>query len=469
MEERLAGHRQPALLYTQGAGMAVAVGAERIAHDGMGSAVGRYPATGAGARQQYDAWGNFLGGTGPSFSQPSLGYTGHAWDADSGLHYAQQRWLDTPTGRFLSEDPVGAHAYLTTPNEMSAWLYVAGNPLKYADPDGQELTWAGAKQGASNIARSSANAFLAFGEMANRALTLGYNDKAGYYVDENGTLLSRSSQYYKERGHQAFENKQRALEILSKGPNYTGAVFVASSFEGAVEGIGGTITKAAQNCYHAHISRGADDEGTRECVEALPGAVGGTVAAWEIATGAGVLIDNFSSGIPSTPLLSGSLDGHEVGRPLGGVGSGASDLADASKPMLMGAKGKSASKGKRRVVYRQLSQSDRAAYDAGDGLSPKGDGGSIADHVAGGGNETEFISASMTEDATRRYGSGNGLVEIDVDLAMEAGAGFVDHDNVVQAVRRVGDSKAVVDATCAQEVLFRGKVPRKAIKLIKRR
>ncbi|RKH35800.1 RHS repeat-associated core domain-containing protein, partial [Corallococcus sicarius] len=135
VEERLAG--QPALLYTQGGGMTVAVGAERIAHDGMGSAVGRYPATGAGTRQQYDAWGAHRNGTAPTSAQASLGYTGHAYDAESGLTYAQQRWLDTGTGRFLSEDPVGAGAYLGAPQGLNPWLYANGNPTRYTDPDGR--------------------------------------------------------------------------------------------------------------------------------------------------------------------------------------------------------------------------------------------------------------------------------------------------------------------------------------------
>ncbi|RKH24198.1 RHS repeat-associated core domain-containing protein, partial [Corallococcus sicarius] len=135
VEERLAG--QPALLPTQGGRMTVAVGAERLAHDGMGSAVGRSPATGAGARQQYDAWGAHRNGTAPTSAQASLGYTGHAYDAESGLTYAQQRWLDTGTGRFLSEDPVEAGAYLEKPQGLNPWLYANGNPTRYTDPDGR--------------------------------------------------------------------------------------------------------------------------------------------------------------------------------------------------------------------------------------------------------------------------------------------------------------------------------------------
>ncbi|WP_275902338.1 RHS repeat-associated core domain-containing protein, partial [Myxococcus vastator] len=53
-----------------------------------------------------------------------------------GLTYAQQRWYDATTGRFLSEDPVGAEAYLGMPTSMQPWVYANGNPLKFTDPNG---------------------------------------------------------------------------------------------------------------------------------------------------------------------------------------------------------------------------------------------------------------------------------------------------------------------------------------------
>jgi RHS repeat-associated protein len=53
-----------------------------------------------------------------------------------GLSYAQQRWYEPTTGRFLSEDPIGAEAYLMTPTELGPWLYARGNPLQFRDPIG---------------------------------------------------------------------------------------------------------------------------------------------------------------------------------------------------------------------------------------------------------------------------------------------------------------------------------------------
>lgn len=42
----------------------------------------------------------------PAIGEATLAYAGQHWDADLGLSYAQQRWYEPGSGRFLSEDPV---------------------------------------------------------------------------------------------------------------------------------------------------------------------------------------------------------------------------------------------------------------------------------------------------------------------------------------------------------------------------
>ncbi|MBJ6764140.1 hypothetical protein JGU66_25480 [Myxococcaceae bacterium JPH2] len=135
LEERLPG--PSALVYTRAIGLVLGVGAERVLHDALGSAAGRVNGGGNLTASRYDAWGGYRSDTAPTSTQASLGYTGHAWDADVGLTYAQQRWYNSTTGRFLSEDPVGAGSYLGIPTGIQTWLYANGNPLRYTDPDGQ--------------------------------------------------------------------------------------------------------------------------------------------------------------------------------------------------------------------------------------------------------------------------------------------------------------------------------------------
>lgn len=117
-------------------------------------------------------------------------------------------------------------------------------------------------------------------------------------------------------------------------------------------------------------------------------------------------------------------------------------------------------------VYRELSYEDRLAFNSGEGLAPKTSGGSIADQVAG--KPTQYISAGETEEAVAKYSSGNGLVRIDVNRAVEAGSGFVPHRNVLEAVRRAfgRGNIAFENAASAREVLFRNGISNIAMELV---
>jgi RHS repeat-associated protein len=133
VEERLPDSQR---LMLERAGSSVsAIGNARILHDGLDSAVGRVRAAGSPTLYTFDAWGNYRNGTGPDSSQPSIGYTGHAWDGEAGIVYAQQRWLNPSMGLFLSEDPVFGE--LKNPLSLHAWIYAWVNPLRYVDPTGE--------------------------------------------------------------------------------------------------------------------------------------------------------------------------------------------------------------------------------------------------------------------------------------------------------------------------------------------
>jgi RHS repeat-associated protein len=58
--------------------------------------------------------------------------THHERDAESGLDYRGARFYDAEVGRFLSLDPLAAE-YVS----WSAYNYVAGNPIRYLDPNGK--------------------------------------------------------------------------------------------------------------------------------------------------------------------------------------------------------------------------------------------------------------------------------------------------------------------------------------------
>ncbi len=123
---------------------------------------------------------------------------------------------------------------------------------------------------------------------------------------------------------------------------------------------------------------------------------------------------------------------------------------------------------KARKIFRELSFDDRLKFDAGERIAPKGDGGSIADHVAG--KDTKFISASEVESGTARFSSGNGLLEIDVDKLEATGSSIVDHNNVLQAVKRSKNKTRARDfknAKSAKEIIIKGGIDPSAGRIIK--
>jgi RHS repeat-associated protein len=108
-------------------------------------------------------------------------------------------------------------------------------------------------------------------------------------------------------------------------------------------------------------------------------------------------------------------------------------------------------------VFRSLSFDDREALARGEGITPRGTNGTIADQVKG--RDTRYTSASETIAGASLYDSGNGLVAIGVDQAVAGGVGFVDHGNVMQAVQRSGDQLAIRNASRSREVMFKGPTP----------
>ncbi|MDB5972750.1 MAG: repeat-associated core domain protein [Hydrocarboniphaga sp.] len=80
-------------------------------------------------QEHYDPYGAKLNGV-----TDKVGYTGHAFDSESGLTYAQARFYDPLIGRFLSTDPV----YFSDQNPFTfnRYAYANNNPYRYTDPTG---------------------------------------------------------------------------------------------------------------------------------------------------------------------------------------------------------------------------------------------------------------------------------------------------------------------------------------------
>ena len=83
-------------------------------------------------RMDYDIWGNLNQETASSDSP--FGFTGYIKDEDTDLYYANARYYDSFTGRFLREDPLMGDTQ--TPMSMHRYMYGYANPTAFIDPTG---------------------------------------------------------------------------------------------------------------------------------------------------------------------------------------------------------------------------------------------------------------------------------------------------------------------------------------------
>jgi RHS repeat-associated protein len=93
--------------------------------DGLGSTVASTDA--AGSVTETYRYSSFGVPVGPSAG--TYAFTGHQYDAETGLYYARARFYDPAIGRFLSEDPIPA---------INAYPYVDNDPVDLIDPYGAQ-------------------------------------------------------------------------------------------------------------------------------------------------------------------------------------------------------------------------------------------------------------------------------------------------------------------------------------------
>lgn len=96
------------------------------------------------ASYDYDAYGNPVQPAGPGGAD--LRYAGMFYEQNSGLYLTHYRAYDPVTARWLSRDP------LAELGGMNLYAYVAGKPLEYIDPNGEELVGAAIGVGAGAVA-----------------------------------------------------------------------------------------------------------------------------------------------------------------------------------------------------------------------------------------------------------------------------------------------------------------------------
>ncbi|MBL0028894.1 MAG: RHS repeat-associated core domain-containing protein [Rhodanobacteraceae bacterium] len=108
---------------------------EYVHTDALGSPVAYTGSSGSvlpGRSTRYEPYGTPTMAT--RDGEPS--YTGHQYDASTGLIYAQQRYYDPMLGRFLGVDPMAVDT--GSAFNWNRYAYAANSPYKFTDPDGRQ-------------------------------------------------------------------------------------------------------------------------------------------------------------------------------------------------------------------------------------------------------------------------------------------------------------------------------------------
>ena len=102
-------------------------------YDGHGSVVGLANESGVVTdTYSYDAFGNLLKSKGST--KNCYRYCGEQFDETTGLYYLRARYMDTSTGRFISQDSYAGS--ISDPISLHKYLYANANPVMYSDPSG---------------------------------------------------------------------------------------------------------------------------------------------------------------------------------------------------------------------------------------------------------------------------------------------------------------------------------------------
>ena len=105
-------------------------------YDGHGSVVGLANESGVVTDTYfYDAFGNLLKSKGNT--ENCYRYCGEQFDETTGVYYLRARYMDTSTGRFISQDTY--QGTINDPVSLHKYLYANANPVMYSDPSGYSV------------------------------------------------------------------------------------------------------------------------------------------------------------------------------------------------------------------------------------------------------------------------------------------------------------------------------------------
>ena len=236
-------------LYTVGADLVSQERSGRTSiylYDGHGSVVGLSNESGVVTDTYcYDAFGNLLKSKGST--KNCYRYCGEQFDESTGLYYLRARYMDTSTGRFISQDSYAGSIF--DPISLHKYLYANANPVMYSDPSGYASIM-------GKVVELAAKAELAIAEMM-------YNQTAlVYWSMFTGALIAAGDVVFKgnftpeELIDAMFLGAIGGFVAVFCGVFFHGMILAALAGLGVIAGFAGAVDSFLNEDYWQALYRG---------------------------------------------------------------------------------------------------------------------------------------------------------------------------------------------------------------------
>ena len=215
-------------------------------YDGHGSVVGLVNESGKVTdTYAYDAFGNLISSTGST--ENYYRYCGEQFDETTGLYYLRARYMDTSTGRFISQDTY--QGTINDPVSLHKYLYANANPVMYSDPSGYASIM-------GKVVELAAKAELAIAEMM-------YNQTAlVYWSMFTGALIAAGDVVFKgnftpeELIDAMFLGAIGGFVAVFCGVFFHGMILAALAGLGVIAGFAGAVDSFLNEDYWQALYRG---------------------------------------------------------------------------------------------------------------------------------------------------------------------------------------------------------------------
>jgi RHS repeat-associated protein len=230
------------------------------------------------ARHDYLPFGEEIIGLGQRTANQGYGvpdgvrqkYTSYERDNETEEDFAEARYYNYKLGRFNSVDPIFiSEKRLLDPQQINLYIYVRNNPLKYNDPNGEDVNLVNPTEESRQKALSKIRANMTQAEAEN--IDVRYNDKTKkyevYIKDPSAIDVSKASIGYQDLvdrvgNHDLILN----FTFLSKGESATVEQYgVATTVtqEGLINDAGGFVSPQSDGSFAVVVAEGGVTNGVQ--------------------------------------------------------------------------------------------------------------------------------------------------------------------------------------------------------------